>query len=803
MEKKIIFSILIIIILGLIVLLISVYLINSIAINILKPIKMMNSILIGINKTDEKESNEIVELKKAQKLRNDNSANNQYQKLNNEEENDFENEDDDFLDIRSGDIDSLFQTLIDLKKSLNYLQNDENQESESKMLNLIFAKTTFKKVNENENSGELLLCNSNIGNLSIKLKKYDKAIRHMWDSIKFTHDGYREFSEKLGGLCDNILNRENVFSICGPHGQDKITDMDKKINMESRLPKIIFAYRKFFKEINSLIKKLIYDERLRNIDLTKNLVSNNNKLGELPNEEFYELNYGHLVNNFLNSDYITAKDNFHSLTRFRFVLELYSFQNKDNPRIKILSEFELLEFLIKYVLRPLEYKFENLKTYKESFSNNVKIFMENGIEIEHKNEDLKNNLSLLKNELSKTRKEIQDKINYCTRLVKEDNKDTTEKFLISKKLAKKKYLEYTDLPKAILIQRLNLIKAKFYYKYNIRESFVNLNSILKQNDDIIDGNILIRAYKKMKKIFAKISEILKDYKDNEEALKFLKEEFSNENEAKGSKPNELKKHNMDNNPKNTISNINSEHAINYLQNLSDKAEECINKYNEKLQRFTIDKKDIAVLIDFNHNILDSNKKEKLVLFYENIFREFCTFNDRIALYGYHENPFQLQSLMEKNNKTIKWIESNWRQIFDKKDGEEYDLFNSEENDSELIKAILYVYNNIGKRDIYNNRQKWIIVLTDKISESDLQVFKNDFAKNIYGSKKNENLIIMKYKFENNKNDNEEKEIIEKALAFNKSSGYLELDKKDELKYKMEINGVINESNIFDNEIYNQ
>ena len=80
----------------------------------------------------------------------------------------------------------------------------------------------------------------------------------------------------------------------------------------------------------------------------------------------------------------------------------------------------------------------------------------------------------------------------------------------------------------------------------------------------------------------------------------------------------------------------------------------------------------------------------------------------------------------------------------------------------------------------------------------MDIFNNDFSKNIYGSKKNENLIIMKYKFKDN--EKKEKDIMEKALKFN-NSGYLELDKKPQLKYKMKIYGIINESNIFDNEVY--
>merc|ERR1711957_49565 len=121
-------------------------------------------------------------------------------------------------------------------------------------------------------------------------------------------------------------------------------------------------------------------------------------------------------------------------------------------------------------------------------------------------------------------KEIEIRIKSCDKLVMEDNKDTTERFLVAKRLSKKMYLEYTDLPKSVLLQRLNLISAKFDFKNNLLASFNKLNSILKCADDIIDGNILRKALKKMKKIFARISEILKNYKQDEQTLKYLKEE---------------------------------------------------------------------------------------------------------------------------------------------------------------------------------------------------------------------------------------------------------------------------------------
>ena len=129
------------------------------------------------------------------------------------------------------------------------------------------------------------LCESNIGNLSIKLKKYDKAIFHLSQSIKFTRSTdlisnkslihiknnhkITRFSSRTCKIYINILAifKKNILD-----NIDFIKTSPKKLNradvkpllysmknnekielLESRYPKLIFAYKKFFKTFKKMI----------------------------------------------------------------------------------------------------------------------------------------------------------------------------------------------------------------------------------------------------------------------------------------------------------------------------------------------------------------------------------------------------------------------------------------------------------------------------------------------------------------------------------------------------------------------
>ena len=101
--------------------------------------------------------------------------------------------------------------LISLKKLIkNTVINYDTQN----ILDLIFAREEFK--NSSNDSG-VLFCDSNIGNLSLKAEKYDKAIYHLSLS-----------------LSENENNKHN--------------------HVETRFQKILFAYRKYFSKLKKISK---------------------------------------------------------------------------------------------------------------------------------------------------------------------------------------------------------------------------------------------------------------------------------------------------------------------------------------------------------------------------------------------------------------------------------------------------------------------------------------------------------------------------------------------------------------------
>ena len=119
------------IILGAILLLIAWYLIYFIATNIVKPIKNLKNIIQGINNKKLVMDFEYQEIMKRKFLNEDNYK---------------ENDDDEFLEIRSAEIDDLFNILLKLKRVLSFTSNPFVSNDKSTLMNYVMAKYTFEEV---------------------------------------------------------------------------------------------------------------------------------------------------------------------------------------------------------------------------------------------------------------------------------------------------------------------------------------------------------------------------------------------------------------------------------------------------------------------------------------------------------------------------------------------------------------------------------------------------------------------------------------------------------------------------------
>ena len=194
------------VLIGSILVLISWYNISSIATNLVKPIINLKFLIKGmqinrekIQKQEEKSSHKVENrLKKSS-----NSGSNNHLRMlkkssrknqtvankgsdsgsdsdNVSNDSHDNNIDEDSNEIRSAEMNELFEVLLQLKNVLSFTTNSSNASDNLCFLNYLHAKYTFSQVN---NIRGKTICDSNVGNLSIRLEKYDKAVFHLIESL--------------------------------------------------------------------------------------------------------------------------------------------------------------------------------------------------------------------------------------------------------------------------------------------------------------------------------------------------------------------------------------------------------------------------------------------------------------------------------------------------------------------------------------------------------------------------------------------------------------------------------------------
>jgi len=175
---------------GAILLLIGWNLLIGIAISIVRPIKNLKNLLLGLNtKAKQFEIVENVNLKEPEVdydflISEDDNENDDDEKK--------DDENDELLDLRSKEIQDLLDKLLRLKNVINFTTNPITEDNET-VLSLIYSKYTFVDV---QNDKGRLVCDSNLGNINLKLEKYDKAIFHLLESIQ-NNSTYNNFYDML------------------------------------------------------------------------------------------------------------------------------------------------------------------------------------------------------------------------------------------------------------------------------------------------------------------------------------------------------------------------------------------------------------------------------------------------------------------------------------------------------------------------------------------------------------------------------------------------------------------------------
>ena len=386
--------------------------------------------------------------------------------LNNYEDSGSDSDDEEnYVNIRSKDIQDLFSKMINVKNSLDIVYSDD-QNDVKKLPDILFASEIFKEI-KNENAKNI--CISNIANIFLKLKKYDLAIMHLIESEQSLDNENTKENENISSnnqsqifnfkkkikkkmstifqrlaVSENNLNKEQL--------EQKIIEKNK-ILIESRYPKLIYCYKKFFKNL----------KKLKKLKLTKQLEKN--KINEY--------------------DYFVSK-NYHMLNTFKEYIEKYielcqiegNYLNSNNRYIQ--SLLNKIEFIIKYEITE-----ENTNNIEEQF-------------------DLLNELLIKVKKLIKGNKEIIKPKNILKFLLKEEFTN-----------------ELDEIPNCILMQRLNYYKGNLALKCgHYLEAIKKYQKVFsKICDEITDMQIVNKSMKKL----IKIAELMKNKcnyinKNNEENI---------------------------------------------------------------------------------------------------------------------------------------------------------------------------------------------------------------------------------------------------------------------------------------------
>ena len=379
--------------------------------------------------------------------------------LNNYEDLGSDSDDEEnFINIKSKDIQDLFSKMINVKNSLDTINSDE-QNNIKKLPDLLFASEIFKEI---KNDAAKNISRSNMANILLKLKKYDLAIMHLIDCENSNENEKGNDSNDNENKNTFSINKINFFrskkkvkknisttdkqlstkeeKLTKEQKEQKIIEKNKAL-IESRYPKLIYCYKKFFKNLKKLKKFNLSRERL------KNKINND--------YEFY------------------ISKNYHMLSKYKEYIEKYielcqiegNYLNSNNRYIRAL--LEKIEFIIKYEINE-----ENIYNMEQIMDKLHELFIK-------------------VKKLIKVNKEIIKPKNILRFLLKEEFTN-----------------ELDEIPNSILFQRLAYCKGNLALKCGDYITAIKKfqKTISKSSDKITDVKI---AFKSLKKLI-KIAELMKE-----------------------------------------------------------------------------------------------------------------------------------------------------------------------------------------------------------------------------------------------------------------------------------------------------
>ena len=260
-----------------------------------------------------------------------------------EKEYNFYDFDDALLQYRPCEINNLVNKLLDIKKVLKLTSSDQNTEL---IIDYSYSEIIFKNYKNIKGSS---ISQSNIGNLQIRLLKYDKAIYHLALSLqdnniqKFLKQNLSDEFDGSGSLINKIHNsfitkkiKEKNNILIKKQQNNKNNTISQKIIgilIHTRYCRLIYAYFKFFKGMKKFQKSSKQDIN-----------------GQFMNTNFHSINYYHKI-----------------------IIQYIYLSFLKNDLIKIgESILDYIEFLINFKFKTskdkkyiLKIKYKDISPYKE------------------------------------------------------------------------------------------------------------------------------------------------------------------------------------------------------------------------------------------------------------------------------------------------------------------------------------------------------------------------------------------------------------------------------------------------------
>ena len=615
---------------------------------------------------------------------------------------------------------------MDLKTAMNLTSSDGEKEQ---IINYSQSEQIFRQFKNNEGA---IICHSNIGNLHSQLLKFDKAIYHLNLALQDTK--LKKFLNQ--NLSDQLDEDDSLyFKIANTYNENKKNEknnilIQKQINksknnfsqkligvlINSRYPRLIYAYYMFFKNMQKLLK-----------------INNDSIKGQFMNTKFHTINYYHKI-----------------IIQFIYL----SFTKNDLVKIGE-SILNYIEFLIKFKFKTsssdkyfLKIHNRNKAEFKEKQNYKKKIF-----------DKIINWFNLFDNYISyiKDNSSLIDSksfVNYFSHnLISENFEYNLE--------------SQTAFMFKINIQKSIFLKGKFCLCCkNYNDALFYFISAAKKKSIVIDGLIKKRSLKHIYKLLIKMDKKYKKFGINN--LTFNKGII---------KLKRLSSKTINIKNKIEIKGKNSKIIFKKeFENIKGKIIEDINECNAKQEKDLIILIDFNIYNKKGEKIVNQN--HKINLFIEEtmlILNNYLSSSDRLSVFIHSKNYQIICPLMKvdqidndsfskdliyyknkilnvvkekeynDNNLDFKEFNLGGNISSDHSQEESFEIYENEENNNDnydkingFVKSINYIINYSQMKEKINN-EKYIIIFTDMLN---VPLIEDESIKDIFEKLNGSKFIIL-------------------------------------------------------------